>query len=262
MSGTAMIPESQGRRGRCGGVPAGASSRVFRGLALSGLMLAGLLLLLVPLMAVILTAVGAGVLIVGNGAVPDHRFLTGAGPAGGRAGRRPVSRARRAAGACAGWPTRPGGWLADWSGVPIADAVPAAARPGDEAAVPGAAVLAGQRPGHLAGPDSGRGQRLRGLGGRRAARHPGRDRPDRVHLPRPWLAADELRGVRLHGQARGGQPSRRPLFPATDRDRPASPSGSPSCSPAWHRRSGCCGPTSGWPARCSRRPARPSWRSG
>ena len=77
MSGTAMIPESQGRRGTLRWSAGGGIIGVFRGLALSGLMLAGLLLLLVPLVAVILTAVGAGVLIVGNGAVPDHRFLTG-----------------------------------------------------------------------------------------------------------------------------------------------------------------------------------------
>jgi hypothetical protein len=65
MSGTAMIQESQGQR-----VPVRWSARggiigVFRGLALAGPMLAGLLLLLVPLAAVVLTAVGAGVLIVG-----------------------------------------------------------------------------------------------------------------------------------------------------------------------------------------------------
>ena len=119
MSGTAMIPESQGRRGTLRWSAGGGIIGVFRGLALSGLMLAGLLLLLVPLVAVILTAVGAGVLIVGNGAVPDHRFLTGlallaAGlgigrflvPAALLALRRLANQVRRLAG--------------EWSGVPIA----------------------------------------------------------------------------------------------------------------------------------------------
>ena len=110
MSGTAMIPESQGQRGPLRWSAGGGIIGVFRGLALAGLMLAGLLLLLVPLMAVFLTAVGAGVLIVGNGPSGDHRFLTGAGPAGRRAGHRPVLRAPSRCWPCAGWPTRSGGW--------------------------------------------------------------------------------------------------------------------------------------------------------
>src|SRR5450755_3364504 len=48
-----------------------------RGLALAGLMLAGLSLLLVPVIAVFLTALGAGVLIVGDGAPRDHRIVLG-----------------------------------------------------------------------------------------------------------------------------------------------------------------------------------------
>ena len=77
MSGTAMIPESQGQRVPLRWSAGGGIIGVVRGLALAGPMLAGLLLLLVPLMAVILTAVGAGVLIVGNGPSGDHRFMTG-----------------------------------------------------------------------------------------------------------------------------------------------------------------------------------------
>ncbi len=78
MSDTAMIPDRQGERSpvrwsASGGIIAGC-----RGLALAGLMLAGLFLLLVPLMAVFLTAVGAGVVIVGNGAPRDHRIVLGA----------------------------------------------------------------------------------------------------------------------------------------------------------------------------------------
>ena len=78
MSDTAMIPDRQGERSPVrwsarGGIIAGC-----RGLALAGLMLAGLFLLLVPLMAVFLTAVGAGVVIVGNGAPRDHRIVLGA----------------------------------------------------------------------------------------------------------------------------------------------------------------------------------------
>ena len=78
MSDTAMIPDRQGERSpvrwsASGGIIAGC-----RGLALAGLMLAGLFLLLVPLMAVFLTAVGAGVVIVGNGAPRDHRIGLGA----------------------------------------------------------------------------------------------------------------------------------------------------------------------------------------
>ncbi len=119
MSGTAMIPESQRQRGPLRWSAGGGIIAVFRGLALSGPMLAGLLLLLVPLMAVFLTAVGAGVLIVGNGASRDHRLLTGlallaAGlgigrlfvPAALLALRRPANQIRRLAG--------------EWSGVPIA----------------------------------------------------------------------------------------------------------------------------------------------
>ena len=119
MSGTAMIPESQRQRGPLRWSAGGGIIGVFRGLALSGPMLAGLFLLLVPLVAVILTAVGAGVLVVGNGPVPDHRFLTGlallaAGlgigrflvPAALLALRRLANQIRRLAG--------------EWSGVPIA----------------------------------------------------------------------------------------------------------------------------------------------
>ncbi|MGP8000256.1 MAG: sensor histidine kinase [Streptosporangiaceae bacterium] len=77
MSDTAMIPDRQGERSpvrwsASGGIIAGC-----RGLALAGLMLAGLSLLLVPVIAVFLTALGAGVLIVGNGAPRDHRIVLG-----------------------------------------------------------------------------------------------------------------------------------------------------------------------------------------
>jgi signal transduction histidine kinase len=81
MSGTAMIPDGQRQRGIQGGMKWGAGGGIIagcRGLALAGLMLAGLFLLLVPLMAVFLTAVGAGVVIVGNGAPRDHRIVDGA----------------------------------------------------------------------------------------------------------------------------------------------------------------------------------------
>ncbi len=77
MSDTAMIPDRQGERSPVrwsarGGIIAGC-----RGLALAGLMLAGLSLLLVPVTAVFLIAVGAGVVIVGNGAPRDHRIVLG-----------------------------------------------------------------------------------------------------------------------------------------------------------------------------------------
>jgi signal transduction histidine kinase len=130
MSGTAMIPESQGQRVPLRWSAGGGIIGVFRGLALAGPMLAGLLLLLVPLMAVILTAVGAGVLIVGNGPSGDHRFLTGlalvaAGLGIGRlfvpgallALRRLANQIRRLAG--------------EWSGAPIAVPYQPLPGPGD-----------------------------------------------------------------------------------------------------------------------------------
>ncbi len=119
MSDTAMIPDRQGERSpvrwsASGGIIAGC-----RGLALAGLMPAGLFLLLVPLMAVFLTAVGAGVVIVGNGAPRDHRIVLGAAllagglvvgrflvPVALLALRRLANHTRRLAG--------------DWSGVEIA----------------------------------------------------------------------------------------------------------------------------------------------
>ena len=99
MSGTAMIQESQRQRGPLWWSASGGIIGVFRGLALSGPMLAGLFLLLVPLVAVILTAVGAGVLIVGNGPSQDHRLLTGLALLAAGLGIGRLSRARRAAGA-------------------------------------------------------------------------------------------------------------------------------------------------------------------
>ncbi len=48
-----------------------------RGLALAGVALAGLAPLVAILAAVGLTALGAGILIVGNGAPRDHRVLLG-----------------------------------------------------------------------------------------------------------------------------------------------------------------------------------------
>jgi signal transduction histidine kinase len=78
MSDTAMIPDSQDQRitqsGMKWGVGGGAIA-ICRGVALAGLMLAGLSLLLVPVIAVFLTTLGAGVLIVGNGAPRDHRIV-------------------------------------------------------------------------------------------------------------------------------------------------------------------------------------------
>ena len=119
MSDTAMIPDRQGERSpvrwsASGGIIAGC-----RGLALAGLMLAGLFLLLVPLMAVFLTAVGAGVVIVGNGAPRDHRIVLGAALlAGGLAvGRFLVPVALLALRQLANHTRRLAG---DWSGVEIA----------------------------------------------------------------------------------------------------------------------------------------------
>ncbi len=80
MSDTAMIPDSQGQRGTQGGMKWGIGESInagCHGLALAGLMLAGLSLLLVPVIAVFLIAVGAGVVIVGNGAPRDHRIVLG-----------------------------------------------------------------------------------------------------------------------------------------------------------------------------------------
>ncbi len=108
------------RRGRPRfGLEAGLVA-VARGLAFVGLMLAGLGLLAVILAAVGLTAVGAGVLIAGNGGPRDQRallglLLFGAGLALGRFGapaallgvRRLASLTRRLAG--------------EWCGVPIAE---------------------------------------------------------------------------------------------------------------------------------------------
>src|SRR5712671_7924923 len=104
------------RRGR----PRAGLEAVARGLAFVGLMLAGLGLLAVILAAVGLTAVGAGVLIAGNGGPRDQRallglLLFGAGLALGRFGapaallgvRRLASLTRRLAG--------------EWCGVPIAE---------------------------------------------------------------------------------------------------------------------------------------------
>jgi len=91
-----------------------------RGLAFAGLMLAGLVLLLMILAAVGFTALGAGVLIVGNGGPRDQRVLLGLLLLGGGLGigrvllpdallgiRRLASLTRRLAG--------------EWCGVPIAD---------------------------------------------------------------------------------------------------------------------------------------------
>ena len=119
MSDTAMIPDRQGERSpvrwsASGGIIAGC-----RGLALAGLMLAGLFLLLVPLMAVFLTAVGAGVVIVGNGAPRDHRIVLGAAllAAGLVVGRFLVPVALLALRQLANHTRRLAG---DWSGVEIA----------------------------------------------------------------------------------------------------------------------------------------------
>src|SRR6266566_4300296 len=91
-----------------------------RGLAFAGLMLAGLVLLLMILAAVGFTALGAGVLIVGNGGPRDQRVLLGLLLLGGGLGigrvllpdallgvRRLASLTRRLAG--------------EWCGVPIAE---------------------------------------------------------------------------------------------------------------------------------------------
>ncbi len=80
MSDTAMIPGSQGQRSTPSGMRRGMGGGAIatcRGVALAGLMLAGLFLMLVPVSAVFLTALGAGVLIVGNGAPRDHRIALG-----------------------------------------------------------------------------------------------------------------------------------------------------------------------------------------
>jgi signal transduction histidine kinase len=80
MSDTAMIPDSQGQRGTLGTAKRGVGGgiiAVFHGFALAGLMLAGLFLVLIPLTAVFLAAIGAGVVIVGNGAPRDHRIVLG-----------------------------------------------------------------------------------------------------------------------------------------------------------------------------------------
>ena len=122
MSDTAMIPDSQAQRGTPGAMKWGIGGGIIagsRGLTLAGLMLAGLFLLLVPLMAAFLAAVGAGVVIVGNGAPRDHRIVLGlallaAGlfvvrflvPAALLASRRLANLTRRLAG--------------EWSGVEIA----------------------------------------------------------------------------------------------------------------------------------------------
>jgi signal transduction histidine kinase len=120
MSQTAMIPDTPRQRGTVRWGIGACFIAMVRGLALSGMLLAALLLLLVPLLAATFTAVGAGVLVVGNGPSGDHRFLTGlallaAGLGIGRlfvpsallALRRLASHTRRLAGA--------------WSGVPIAE---------------------------------------------------------------------------------------------------------------------------------------------
>src|ERR1700683_286442 len=67
----------RGRRSRPRlGLGAGLTAAA-RGLAFTGLMLAGLGLLLVIVVAVGLTALGCGVLIIGNAAPTDQRILQG-----------------------------------------------------------------------------------------------------------------------------------------------------------------------------------------
>ncbi len=101
------------------GVGAGLTAAA-RGLALTGLMLAGLGLLLVIVVAVGLTALGCGVLIIGNAAPTDQRILQGlvAVAAGLALGRFGVPLALAALRRLAGLTRR----LADqWCGVPILD---------------------------------------------------------------------------------------------------------------------------------------------
>jgi len=113
------VPTSTRRSRPRFGLEAGLVAAV-RGLAFAGLMLAGLGLLAVILAVVGLTALGAGILIVGNGGPRDQRALLsllmlGAGLALGRFGapaallgvRRLASLTRRLAG--------------EWCGVPIAE---------------------------------------------------------------------------------------------------------------------------------------------
>jgi len=123
-----------GRRGRPKlGLRAGLTAAA-RGLAFTGLMLAGLAQLFVVLVAVGLTALGFGVLIVGNAAATDQRILqgflaVGAGLAIARFGVPPALATLRRLGGL----TRR---LADqWCGVPILrrdrpQVLPRSARPG------------------------------------------------------------------------------------------------------------------------------------
>jgi signal transduction histidine kinase len=111
------IPDRRGRPKL--GLRAGLTAAA-RGLAFTGLMLAGLAQLCVVLVAVGLTALGCGVLIIGNAAPTDQRILqgfmaVGAGLAIGRFGVPPALAALRR---LAGLTRR----LADqWCGVPILD---------------------------------------------------------------------------------------------------------------------------------------------
>ena len=167
-----------------------------RGIAFAGLMLAGLGLLVVIAAAAFFTALGAGVLIVGNGGPRDQRVLLALRRARHRARPWPVRRAARAAGhPRAGPPDQAAGRGL----VRRAHSRAVRARARREAHLPRTAQVAGDGPGHVAGPavDGGEPGRLRG--GRAVRRHH-RDRPDRVHRAR---ADPGDPAARVSGQHRG-----------------------------------------------------------
>ena len=126
-----MVTDIQPRRARPGFGPVACVLAACRGLVFFGLMLVGLGLLLVLLASLGLTALGAGVLIVGDGSHGSQRFSLALlvlaaglgigrffGPATLEAMRRLANLTRRLAG--------------EWCGVPIAEFHRPSAGPGDE----------------------------------------------------------------------------------------------------------------------------------
>src|SRR5580704_12322752 len=126
-----MVTDIQSRRASPGFGPVAGVLAASRGLVFAGLMLVGLGLTLVLLASLGLTALGAGVLIVGNGHHGSQRFTLALlvlaaglgigrffGPATLVAMRRLTNLTRRLAG--------------EWCGVPIAELYRPSAGPGDE----------------------------------------------------------------------------------------------------------------------------------
>ena len=173
-----------------------------RGVAFAALMAAGIGLLIMIVAAVFLIALGAGILIVGNGGPHEERVLLGFLAIGSGLGlirfalpatllgtRRLARLTRQLTG--------------DWCGVPIAESY--APPPAGKLTYHRTAQMAGDGPGHPAGPAVGGGEPARLRAGR-GARRDHRDRPDRIHRTRvhPAHPAARLPGQHPEDAGRAG----------------------------------------------------------